>query len=147
MATDFRALLGVKGSAVEKPKPLPVGTYYAQVTGWEPTESSQKKTPGVKIGFQLTSADADVDQEQLAEVGGAAAVGKRKLSTTFWLTEDSTYRLKEFVENACKIDMSERTFAECLPECIQATVKLALKHRLSEKQEIILEVDEVIAAE
>lgn len=146
MTTDFRQILGTKGSAIEKPKPLPAGTYFGTVSLWETTESSQKKTPGVKISFQLTSADADVDQDQLNGAGGAAAVSKRKLSTTYWLTDDSMYRLKEFVEVACGISMDDRSLAECLPECLQTTVKLNLRHRLTEKNEVIMEIDEVIAA-
>lgn len=147
MATDFRNLLATKPETVEKPQPLPPGTYFALIKAWEPTESSQKKTPGVKIQFQLVSPDADVDMDQLEQVGGQTAVAKRKISTTFWLTEDSTFRLREFLEIACKLDISGRSFAELLPETVNQSVRLAVKHRVTDKQEILLDVDQILAAD
>lgn len=147
MATDFRSLLSTKPETVEKPQPLPPGTYFGVIKAWEPIESSQKKTPGVKIQFQLQSPDADVDLDQLEQVGGLTAVTKRKVSTIFYLTEDATYRLREFLEFACKLDISGRSFAELLPEAINLAVRLALKHKVTDKQEIILDVDQILAAD
>jgi ribosomal protein L5 len=146
MATDFRSLLSTKPESVEKPQPLPPGTYFATIKSWEPTESGQKKTPGVKVTLQLSSPDADVDMDQLEQVGGLAAVTKRKVSTTYWLTEDSTFRLRDFLETACGLDITGRSFAELLPECVNVAVRVAVKHRVTDKQEIMLDVDQILSA-
>lgn len=144
---DFKSILSHKVGSIEKPKPLPMGTYAAVVEAWETVESGQKKTPGVKVSFKLLQPSEDVDMDQLEEVGGLPAVTKRKIATTYWLTEDSLYRLKEFIELVCKIDVGDRTLGECLPDCLQVQVKLGLKHRFTDKQEIVLDIDTVLAAD
>lgn len=148
MATaDFKSILSHKVGSIEKPKPLPTGTYLAIIEGWEASEIGQKKTPGARVTFKLLQPEADVDMDQLEELGGLAAVTKRKVNTTLWLTEDALYRAKEFIEDVCKIDVGERTLGECFPDMVGCQVKVVLKHRFSDKQEILLDVDTVLTAD
>lgn len=146
MATDFRQLLSRVASEVERPQPLPPGTYTAVVKSFEPVESGQKKTPGIKVTCQLVAPTEDVDLDQLEQVGGLAAVQKRKVSTTYWLTEDSQFRLREFLEVACKLPVEGRSFAELLPETANVEVLCAVKHRITDKQEILLDLDQILPA-
>lgn len=147
MAVNFKDLLGKRADQAEKPKPIPAGTYFGQITKWEATESSQKKTPGVKIHFNLTGADQDVNEDELQEAGGLAAVQKRKVSTTFWLTEDSEYRLREFLEGPCKLETAERSYAELLAEIVNLPVRVVLEQRLTDKKEVYMDVSDVLVAD
>ena len=148
MATaDFRSILSHKVGAIEKPKPLPIGTYAANVDAWEAVEVGQKKTPSIKFTFKLTAPQEDVDMDQLEEVGGMPAVLRRKVNTNYWLTDDAMFRLRQFIEDICKVDIGDRSIGATLPDTIQCPVLVVLKHRFTDKQEIILDVDAVLPAE
>jgi len=145
---DFRSILSNKVGAIEKPKPLPMGTYAAVFDSWEAQEIGQKKTPGIKVTFKLTAPGDDVDMDELEQVGGLPAVMKRKVNTTYWLTDDAMYRLREFMEDVCKAeDTEERSIAAVMADCLQASVLVVIKHRFNDKQELLLDVDTVLPAE
>ena len=56
-AASFESILDTPAEAVERPKPLPVGTYDVIVKGMpEHGQSSQKKTPFVRFTYALTEA-------------------------------------------------------------------------------------------
>jgi len=95
--TTFGSILDRKSSEIERPKPIPVGTYLAQVKGL-PTfdKSSKKQTEYVEFKCIPLQALDDVDTEQLQEMGGLA---DKSIDATFYLTEKSIWRLKEFLDN------------------------------------------------
>lgn len=115
---DFRSILNTRVNTVEKPKPLPAGTYLCVVTGHQIGESGgANKTPRCRFDLKPLAPQADVDEALFAEAGGMEALTKRKLRGDFWLTEDSLYRLIEFMSDVCGIDCSEdRSLAQALPE-------------------------------
>ena len=117
---DWERLLGKDLEQIERPKPLPVGTYTMQVESHRFDESSKKKTPFVEFTFICIGADSDVDSEQLAEIKD---LSKRKFREAFYLTEAAEYRLKEFLEMAGVSVGGGRTFADALPDTTGATVK------------------------
>ena len=145
--TDFRKLLGTLADDVKKPEPLPQGQYLANITKWETFESSLQKTPGIKVSMNLVAPGPDVAEGELIAAGGAEAVAKRKMSMNFYLTDDATYRLKEFLEGPCSIDMTGRSFAEALPEIVGVSIMVTISHRLTEKQEIRMEINGAARAE
>lgn len=124
---DFKSLLSKPVDSIERPKAWPPGTYFGMVKGYELTESRQKKTPGVQFNFTITSAGEDISAEDLDGI----ELGKRPFRTTFYLTLDSEYRLKEFIAS-CGIPTEGRTFAELLPECQGREVVLDIQQRPSE---------------
>lgn len=136
MATDLSNFLGKRTDEVEKPKPLPVGNYGWLIQGHEITESSQKKTPGVKFFFQPFEAKDDVDEDLLAEVKEPF---KRKMAHTFWLTEDSLWRLNEFVKMVLGSDAEGKTLEEAIPETTGQQFIAAIRHEATQ------EGDDVIA--
>lgn len=145
---DFRAILSNKVGAIEKPKPLPVGNYAAVVDSWEPQEVGKNKTPAIRVNFRLTAPGENVDMDELEQVGGLPAVLKRKVNAAYWLTEDAMYRLREFMEDVCKAENTEdRSISEVMADCLQAPVVVVLKHRFTDKQEIVLEIDTVLPPE
>jgi len=125
---DFSQLLSKPLDEVKRPTALPQGTYFGSVKSYELGESSEKKTPFVKVHFTLSHAGDDVDQTELNGVD----LAKRQLNTSFYLTPDADWRLKEFLES-CKIDTRGRTFQSTLPDCINAPVMLDVVQRLNSR--------------
>lgn len=89
---NFGALLDAPSETVKRPPALPKGTYLLLVTKFEPTQSSQKKTDGIRYFFQPIQAGSDVDQTRLAGID----LNKKELREDFWVTPDALYRLTEF---------------------------------------------------
>src|ERR1700761_2137776 len=132
-SASFESILDTPAAEVERPKPLPIGTYTAIVKGlYEEVISNQKKTPGVQFTFALTSAGEDVDAEELEAMGGITDKFLKNNSTTFWLTPDSLWRLTEFLEQACGIDMDGKTVRQALADTPNTEVRLVIIHEANQ---------------
>jgi hypothetical protein len=121
---NFEALLNTQVDEIEKPKPLPMGTYTFGISGHEFGESAQKKTPFVKFQTTPKVAGEDVDQDMLTEVKDWQS---KNMNLTFYLTDDSMFRLKDFLEH-CGISTAGRTLGECIPETQGAMFNGYIKH-------------------
>lgn len=109
---NFAALLDKKADDVEQPKTLPMGTFNWAILEHRFDESAKKKTPFIEFTVSPRGALEDVDEDLLAECTNWQ---DKKMRLTFYLTDDSLYRLKEFMEH-CGIDLTGRTIAEGIPE-------------------------------
>lgn len=99
--TNFGDLLNRPVGSAEKPKPLPVGSYYVTIKAREFGESSQRKTPFVRFKLGIIQAGPDVDAQLLAEIPNAGQ-GK-ELNEDFYITPDAEWRLHEFLTNVLGI--------------------------------------------
>lgn len=113
--TDFNSLLDMSAEDATPPKPLPSGEYTFRVKNYEFGESSQKHTPYVRYLLQPLSAGEDVDEELLAEVDDWQNKTKQ---VTFYLTENAIFMLRDFLENACGLEIAGRSFKELIPEAV-----------------------------
>lgn len=101
---SFSSVLDTPAGDIERPKPLPVGSYVCVVTGQPRIDKSAKKqTEFVEFTLKLLEALNDVDEDALKDVGG---IKDKTTRVTFYLTENSIYRLKEFLEH-CGVDMED----------------------------------------
>lgn len=130
---NFGSVLDLESSTVEKPKPLPVGTYICVVKGQPRFDvSKQKKTEFVEFTLQTMQADDDVDQEALIEALKGKALSEKTIRATYYLTEDSVYRLKDFLDH-CNVDdgpgITLRQRISGAPGC---QVLATIRHRASE---------------
>ena len=140
----FESILDMPAADVERPKPLPAGTYNAIVSGlYEEGVSSQKKTPFVQFAFAIQSADEDVDEDDLTEYlttkDGAKPLNSvilKNNSTKFYTTPDSLFRLTDFL-NHCGIDQDDKTIRQCLSETPNSSVKILIGHVASQDGEQI----------
>ena len=126
--SSFQDILNTKTDDIERPKPLPVGTYLGIVSG--PPEIApigQKNTLAAKYSIKLLAPQDDVDRDALSEMGG---IGDRTVGLTLFLTQDAAWRAKEFLEN-CGIDTAGKTLGESLTEAPGRQVYVKLKHRPS----------------
>jgi len=141
---NFGALLDKPASDVERPKPLPQGSYHCIVKGLPRFDKSSKKfTEFVEFTLQPTSAGEDVDEEDLEAMGGIA---NKTIRATYYITEDALWRLKDFLGH-CGIeeDGSLRNMIDQTPNC---EVIAFIKHRASEDgQSVFAELAKTAPAE
>jgi hypothetical protein len=104
-APNFSTLLDDSPDHVERPKPLPQGTYTFVVGAWTVGKSSKKGTPFVEFAMRPIAAGEDVDEDALNEMGGFDG---KNMRVTFYTTEDAIYRLDEFHEH-CGEDIDGTT--------------------------------------
>lgn len=142
MSTDFNSLLKVDASKIEKPKPLPPGTYTASIASYEFGEANNaNKTPFCRVQLQPISAEADVDTTDLGDLS------KRKLRYDFWLTEDSLYRFTDFFKNVLQLDIAGRMLEELVPQMSGQIVKVEVTHVPSKDgQEVYAVANKLLAA-
>lgn len=132
-ATNFSSILDKPASEVEKPKPLAAGTYLAVVKGMpEQGASNLKKTPFVEFTLGFLSAEDDVDPDELKEALGDAKLGDKTIKNTFYLTEGSLWRLKDWL-GALGLDIegdaSLGQLIEATPGC---QIMITLGHEASQ---------------
>ena len=103
-APNFGSILDRAPSEIEKPKPLPQGSYITVLVGQPRFDKSAKKqTEFVEFTHKLLAAQEDVDEDELKSMGG---IKEKVMKNTFYLTEGAAWRLKEFLEH-CGIDLDE----------------------------------------
>lgn len=130
---DFTSLLSKSASDVEKPEPIPAGAYDMAIVGFTTGESAQKKTPYVEIEHKIISPREDVDMEAYAKVKNPQ---DRSLKTQFYITEDSLFRLKDYLEKA-GFETQGRQFLEMLNEIAGHQIVGIVTHRMSQDGESV----------
>lgn len=134
MTADFESLLNVQAEAVEAPKPVPQGTYRAQIINYEKVESAQKKTPGVKFTLRLIEPQEDVDADDLANFAqSGGVVSEKELSHTFYVTEASRFMLRSFMHEALGIPESGRTLIAMLEDTKGCELLVRLKQKAGQR--------------
>lgn len=152
-ATSFESILDTPADQVERPKPLPAGTYAAIVKGMpEHGVSAQKKTPFVKFTYVLTDAFEDVDADELAALltdkdGQVEPIGTKSIKDTYYTTPDSLFRLTDALE-AMGIDLDGKTVRAALDETPNADINIVVSHRTPEgSDQIFAEVKRIMKPE
>jgi len=135
---NFGAILDTPSSEVERPKPLPVGSYVCVVKGLPRFDkSSKKQTEFVEFTLQPLTAGDDVDQDALEEMGGFSS---RTMRATFYITEDAIWRLKKFLAEDLEIDGEDRTLRQMIDDAPGKQVLVNIKHRASDDGGIFAEI-------
>lgn len=119
--------LNKSASEVKRPVALNEGTYYGRIISHEIGESSKKKTLGVTYHVELTHAEDGVDLTGVDDKGNEVQLDPRgkKLRTTFWITDDSTYRLTDFIQSL-GIETGDRSLKELVPQPVNQQVMVEL---------------------
>lgn len=126
MAFDFRKELSVASTDIERPKPLPVGHYYATIRGHEFQLSKRQQTPYVRFLLAPSEACEDVDAAELAGVD----LTRRELRKDYFITPAAKYRLADMLDSV--IGQPNRTLDERLPETRGMRVMIQVTQRTSE---------------
>jgi hypothetical protein len=134
---NLSSILDRPSEDAERPKPIPQGTYICTVQSWEEGSSTKKQTPFIRFILKPIDAGEDVNAEDLEEAGG---LGERTIATTYYLTDNSEYRLREFLDH-CGVDAkngkTKLTHRERSEMALNTQVGAFIKHRASEDGEAV----------
>lgn len=138
-AQSFGSILDRAPSEIEKPKPLPQGSYTTLLVGQPRIDKSTKKqTEYREFTHKILSAGDDVDEDDLkAYLNGPEGSVPKKLTditmkSTYYITESAVWRLKEFLEH-CGIDMDAvESLNEALDETPGKQVGIFIGHEASQ---------------
>ena len=144
-SASFESILDTPATEVERPKPMPTGTYDAIVKGLpEFGESSQKKTPFCRFTYVIQSAGEDVDEDELTAIGGLEG---KTIRDTYYTTPDAIFRLTETMERM-GVDPTDKTVRQMIDETPNASIRVVIGHRASEDgQQIFAEVKRTMKAD
>jgi hypothetical protein len=144
-ATSFESILDIPATDIERPKPLPAGTYDCIVKGLpEYGESSQKKTPYCRFTYLVQAAGEDVDEDELTAIGGLEG---KTMRDTYYTTPDAIFRLTDTLERM-GIDPEGKSVRQMIDESPNAAIRIMVGHRASEDgQQIFAEVKRTMKAD
>lgn len=124
---SFEELLNKPASEVERPKPLPVGTYHCLVDGPPEPVTAKTGTQGLRFTFKVIRPLEDVDAALAAE---QQVVGKT-VRDTYWITEESLYRLTDMLEHL-GLDKNGGTIKELVSYAPGKQLLMRIKHQASQ---------------
>lgn len=126
---NFGALLDKPSTDIERPRPLPAGTYACVVKGLPKYDKTTKKqTEYVEFTLQPLAAGDDVDQNELKTMGGFA---NRVIRATYYITEDALWRLKKFLDDL-GIEEGDKSLRQRIDEAPGCQVFAQIKHEASD---------------
>lgn len=130
---SFSSILDKPSNEAERPKPLPQGTYVGVVSGMPRLDkSSKKQTEFAEFTLNILAAQEDVDPDELKAIGGFSG---KSIKSTYYLTEASEYRLREFLDH-CGVPDEEDGEALSHRQRMEQTpgkqVLLTVKHTASD---------------
>jgi hypothetical protein len=123
----FAGLLSQSATNIEEPKVLPPGKYLCVVDrNYEHLQVGNKNTDCVD--FTLVPHQAiDVDARFLDEALNGAPLSSKKISYRMFVTQDSAYRLKKFLQEDLGVPLT--TLGQMLTEIGGRQVIVTLAHR------------------
>lgn len=131
MATDFSTLLDIDSDSIKRPPIKPPGTYHATISHTSFGKSAQKGTPFCRLHFVGVSPGEDIDPDMCADSDGVPIdFSKWKPTFDFYLTPDSLYRIKEFMDEL-RIP-GGRKLSERIPEMRNLPVLLTVSMKSNE---------------
>lgn len=154
-APTFESILDTETSAVERPRPMPAGTYDVIVKGmYETGESSQKKTPFVRFTYGFVAAGEDVDEEELKDIltnkeGAVTPLTEKTIKDTYYTTPDALFRLTDVLTNmGLDMEADGLTIRNALAETPNCSLRIQVGHRASDDgEQIFAEVKRTMKAE
>ena len=129
--TNFGAILDKAPSDIKPPEALPVGEYLCTVQGMPRYDKSTKKgTEFVEYTLIINQPMDSVDEDEIKALDGGVA-GK-PIKATFYLTDSSIYRLKEFFAH-CGLDVDgAKSLRELMDQPNGCQVVASMRHEASQ---------------
>lgn len=134
-APNMSDVLNRPSNSIERPKPLPVGTYQWQVKGQPRFDKSKNNNKFVEFILVPLTQGGDVDENDLAEALTVKATGERRplaekqMKPQFYYETDyGLALLKEFLD-ACQVEEPEGcTIGQRIPGAMGTQVLGMIKH-------------------
>lgn len=145
MAVDFSKILSKQAAALEKPKPLPVGTYLCNNPQLPKFIGvGKQETPCAEFGLVVLAPGDDVDAQALTDFGDWKG---KNIRHRMFLTEATEWRTKEELKEAFGIEEGEKTLGQMFNETVNKQVYVTIKHRPNEDgTDLYMEVEKLAAA-
>lgn len=111
-APNISDILDRKSDEIDRPSPLPKGSYIMQVKGLPTYDKSSKKlTPFAEFTLQPLQALEDVDQQALDDWatrgdGSMKALSDGSIRVRYYLTEEAAYRGEDFCKH-CGVNIND----------------------------------------
>lgn len=129
---SFESILDTPATQIKNPEALPVGSYLCIVDGpGEFAKLGKNETDALKVNLKPIQAQADVDQERLSQVLDGGSLQDKKISTTFWITEESKHRVKNWCVDALGIEPENKSLRQLISEIQGKQVIAHVAHRPS----------------
>lgn len=147
MSNQWSSILQGKPEEAKRPDPVPVGTYLATVGKHEFKESPKKGTLFVQYSLTLVMPKEDVDMEQLRAYGGMEKLNKRTIPIDMYMTPESMWRHREFLEQSLKIPFNGRSWQVVIPETQGKQVLVHITHQIDQNDptNVFAKVDKTAA--
>ena len=145
MAVDFSKILSKQADQIEKPKPLPVGTYLCNNPQLPKFIGVGKnETPCAEFGLVILAPQEDVAAEDVQAYG---EVRGKNIRHRMFLTEGTEFRTKEELVNAFGVQEEGMSLGQMFNETINRQVLVTIKHRPSDDgMNMYHEVEKLAAA-
>lgn len=130
---NLKGLLSKPSGNFERPQALPAGDYTAVLGTYGQGTSRQKQTPFIEFPARLTGIFEDSVEEADLPAGFSFDKG-RNVKARFFITDDATYILVEFLKSL-GIEDDGKTVMEMLSEVSRNEVIVTLTLETSDKGE------------
>lgn len=131
--TTFSSILDKNADEIERPKPLPQGTYLCVVDG-QPTQgkSAKKQTDFIEFNLKPMQALDDVNEEALTASltsgdGSVKALADKRIRATYYDTPDAGWRLVKFLRD-CGLETKGKKVSRLVSEAQNCQVLAYIKH-------------------
>lgn len=134
---NFTSILDKPAEMLEAPKPIPVGTYLALISGEGVMDKvGANQTDIVKYPVKLMAPQGDVDMAALQEAlsmkdGTTKTLADTKLTWDLWLTENSGHIVRDQLRDKLDIDPTGKTLRQMLAEAVGKQMIVTIKHGLT----------------
>ncbi len=145
MAINFKDILSKQASAIEKPKPTPVGTYICINQKLPDFKTIGKdETPCAEFNFVIVMPTEDVDPADLAAYG---EIKGKTIRHRMFLTDKSEYRTKEELVKVFNIEEGDKTLGQLFNETVNKQLMVTVKHTPTQDgTDVFAEVEALAAA-
>lgn len=143
MSVDLSQILSKPVESFEPPKRLPPGMYLFRVAEAGPGRVSQSGNPSIAFTCDAIQP-LDVEQESLAGIEFP-----KRMTLTFYMTEASSFRVRQFLENTLGITISNMTLGEAIRESVSRVFRGTVTHRPAQNDptNFFAEISETFPAE
>lgn len=130
---NFASVLDRKSSEIEKPRPYPVGGLVIQLGQFKEVEMGKDKTPALEFESVIRDVMPDVNMADYVGGNGQPLEIKGKpYRLRFFLTEDSAWRLDDFLTKILGIPDDGSSLRQRLAQAPSRLCVVNNKHRPSQ---------------